>query len=101
MKIKEVRFDRHILVCTNVKDDESKPCCGRRAGLEIYQKLKQRVKEGNFEGRVKVSQARCFSMCTEGPNMVVYPEQIWHTGVTVDDVGEIIKKYIDPFEKRA
>lgn len=100
MKTKDVRFERHILVCTNVKEDKSKPCCGGRGGYEIYRDLKQRVKDLGLEGRVKVSQARCFSMCSEGPNMVVYPEQIWHTGLAGADVPEIVDKYIAPLAKK-
>ena len=60
--------------------------------------MKEYVKSKSIKN-VKVTQAKCFSMCAEGPNMVVYPEQIWHHGVSTNDVSEIIEKYIKPLEK--
>lgn len=93
-----VSFKRHILVCTNKKEDPAAPCCANGGSLEIYKALKEYVKTNGIAG-VKVSQARCFSMCAMGPNMVVYPEQIWYNHVTAADVPEIISKYIDPFKK--
>ena len=101
MKINSaVKYDRHIIVCTNFREGENAVCCHNGGGLEIYKKLKEYIKSNEFEGRVKVTQARCFSMCADGPNLVVYPEQIWVNGVKLSDVTEIIEKYIAPFLKK-
>ncbi len=31
-------------------------------------------------------------MCERGPNMVVYPEGIWYSGVQVADVPELVRE---------
>ncbi|HOT75119.1 MAG TPA: (2Fe-2S) ferredoxin domain-containing protein [Candidatus Wallbacteria bacterium] len=95
----KIKFKRHIIICTNVKEDPAAPCCGRSGESQaLYKKLKEYIKSNNIKDTVKVTQARCFSMCAEGPNMVVYPEQIWHHHVEPGDFDEIIEKYIRPFE---
>ena len=32
--------------------------------------------------------------CATGPMIVVYPENIWYAGVTLDDVDEILEKTV-------
>jgi (2Fe-2S) ferredoxin len=32
-------------------------------------------------------------MCERGPNMVVYPEGIWYSGVQVADVPELVREH--------
>jgi len=94
----KIKFKRHIIICTNMKDDPAAPCCGRGESFGLYKRLKEYVKSKNIKESVKVTQARCFSMCADGPNMVVYPEQIWHHHVAPEDFDEIVEKYIRPFE---
>lgn len=96
----KVKFKRHILICTNMKDDAAAPCCGRGDSYALCKRLKEYVKVKGLKDSVKVTQAKCFSMCAEGPNMVVYPEQIWHHHVEPGDFDEIVEKYIKPFESR-
>ncbi|MEZ7892141.1 MAG: (2Fe-2S) ferredoxin domain-containing protein [Candidatus Wallbacteria bacterium] len=96
---KSVNFLRHIFICTNFREGEGAVCCKNGGSEEIYRKLKEYVKANDFGGKVKITQSRCFSMCPDGPNMVIYPEQIWFNKVTAGDIEEIIKKYIDPFKK--
>ncbi len=96
----KINFKRHILICTNIKENLDAPCCGRKESYGLCKRLKEYVKSKGLNTTVKITQVKCFSMCMDGPNMVVYPEQIWHHHVMPDDFDEIIEKYIKPFEPR-
>ena len=45
-------------------------------------------------GRVAVTSTGCLGPCFEGPTIVVYPEGVWYTGVTPDDVPEIVESHM-------
>lgn len=96
---KNTRFDRHIIICTNSREGEGAVCCKNGGSEPIYRELKEYIKANGLKDSVKITQSRCFSMCADGPNMVIYPEQLWFNRVKAEDVPEIIKKYIDGFKK--
>jgi len=52
------------------------------------------LKELGLTTHVRANAAGCLDSCEHGITVVVYPEQIWYGGVTVNDVDEIIQKHI-------
>lgn len=94
----KTKFARHIIICTNFREGEGAVCCKNGGSEPIYRELKEYVKTAGLKDTVKITQSRCFSMCADGPNMVIYPEQIWFNRVKTEDVAEIILKYIDVFK---
>lgn len=71
----------HVLVCQNVD-------CKARGAEEITKELTSRLKEKGAE--VTVKPYMCFGACQSGPNMVLYPDRTWYSGVTINDLDEII-----------
>lgn len=89
------RFDKHIFVCENRRpDDHPKGSCGQKGSSEIREKFKKRLKELGLNSTVRANTAGCLDACEFGPTVVVYPEQIWYGGVSLDDVEEIIQSHI-------
>ncbi len=89
------RFDKHIFVCENKRpDDHPRGCCKDKGGDEIREKFKQRLKELGLNTSFRANSAGCLDACEYGPVVVVYPEQIWYGGVTIDDVEEIIQSHL-------
>src|SRR5262249_49128932 len=43
---------------------------------------------------VRANNAGCLDQCARGVSVVVYPEQVWYGGVTVDDVPEIVDEHL-------
>ena len=43
---------------------------------------------------VRVNNVGCLDQCEHGVSVVVYPEQVWYSRVTVDDVPEIVDKHL-------
>ena len=45
-------------------------------------------------GKVRVNTCDCLGPCFDGPNLVVYPEGVWYTGVTLSDVDELVREHL-------
>jgi (2Fe-2S) ferredoxin len=89
------RFEKHIFVCENVRPSEDpKGCCSAKGSLEIRALLKKRIKELGLKTKVRANSSGCLDACEFGPSIVVYPEEIWYGGVTIDDVEEIVQEHI-------
>lgn len=88
-------FQRHVFVCTNERPaDDPRGCCKAKGGVEVRDKLKAELKARGISKLVRANNAGCLDQCERGVTVVVYPEQVWYGGVTVDDVTEIIDKHL-------
>ena len=88
-------YKKHIIVCVNEK--ESGKCCGPSGGIDIRNSLKSYVKENNLTHVVRVSQAKCLGRCGNGPNVMIYPDNIWLEDVGSSDCDRIIQDHIKCF----
>jgi len=89
------RFVKHIFVCEN-KRPEGHPrgCCFEKGSEAVRNKFKKRLKELGLNSEVRANISGCLDACEYGITVLVYPEQIWYGGVTLDDVEEIIQSHI-------
>jgi (2Fe-2S) ferredoxin len=89
------RFEKHILVCENKRPDgHPRGCCLDKGGALVREKFKKRLKELGLNRDVRANASGCLDACEFGVTVLVYPEQIWYGGVTVEDVEEIIQSHI-------
>lgn len=89
------RFEKHIFVCENVRPaGHPRGCCSEKGSIAIREKFKKRLKELGINSTVRANASGCLDACEFGPTVVVYPEQIWYGGVTINDVDEIIQSHI-------
>jgi (2Fe-2S) ferredoxin len=89
------RYEKHIFICENKRPpDDPKGCCFDKGSPEIKARFKQRIKELGLKQDVRANTSGCLDACEFGASVVVYPEQIWYGGVTVEDVEEIIQSHI-------
>lgn len=58
--------------------------------------MKERLAELDLHGpgKIKVSRSGCLGRCSSGPCIVIYPDGIWYTYTSFDDIDEIIDKYL-------
>ncbi len=87
-------YKRHLFFCTNIREDGV--CCEEHGALELRNYAKQRTKELGITGQggVRVNISGCLDRCSEGPIAVVYPEGVWYTYETKEDVDEIIEEHL-------
>ena len=89
------RFEKHIFVCENKRPGgHPKGCCADKDSLEVRELFKKRLKELGLSTKIRANAAGCLDACEYGVTVVVYPEQIWYGGVTIDDVEEIIQQHL-------
>jgi (2Fe-2S) ferredoxin len=62
---------------------------------EATKKLfQQKLAEHGLKGKIRANQSGCLDQCEHCPNVVVYPDAVWHGHVTEADVEEIIESHI-------
>ena len=78
------RFVRHAFVCT------SESSCARDGpAVEIRAWMKRQKREAGLKETLRVNRAGCLGQCGHGPMVVVYPEGVWYSHVTMDDAKRI------------
>ncbi|MDN3516136.1 (2Fe-2S) ferredoxin domain-containing protein [Aquisalimonas lutea] len=88
-------YRRHVFVCTNQRDG-GRTCCAATGGDDAGAYLKDRMRALGLRGRggVRVSTAGCLGRCGDGPVLVVYPEAIWYTFRSHQDLDEIVERHL-------
>ena len=89
----EMRFEKHIFICTNQKG-EGKACCGEERGMELVKRFKELISEKGLKGRVRAQRSGCLDACQQGPALVIYPEGTYYGFVKPEDVERIIDEHI-------
>lgn len=56
--------------------------------------MKARAKELGLEPKIRINSAGCLERCELGPTMVIYPEGIWYTYQTKEDIDEILQAHV-------
>lgn len=89
------KFQKHVFVCINERPaDHPKGCCKARGGVEVRDALKAELTKRGLSKQIRANNSGCLDQCEHGVAVVVYPEQVWYGGVTVDDVTEIVEKHL-------
>ncbi len=87
-------YQKHVFCCTNRRPDSAaRGSCAAKGSEELRDYMKKRVKEERIEGS-RINAAGCLDRCELGPVMVIYPEGIWYTYKTKEDVDEIIRDHL-------
>jgi (2Fe-2S) ferredoxin len=91
MKEDKIPYERQIFVCTNDRHGE-KPSCGDQNGEAVFKELRRIAKEKGLHPRFRVAQAKCLGKCSNGVHIMVYPQGVWYSGVTMADAEAIAEK---------
>ncbi len=85
-------FRLHVFVCDQVKP-EGVPGCAARGSGKTLEALRREVGKQGLADEVQVTACGSIGLCERGPDMVVYPEGTWYSGVTPDVVPEIVASH--------
>ncbi len=90
-----MRYKKHVFICTNQRPEgHPRGCCREKGSEAIRDRLKDALKERGLLGKIRPNTSGCLDACEFGPSMVVYPDNIWYGGITVDDVEEIVEAHL-------
>jgi len=86
----QAKYSKHIMVCVRERDANSpKGSCGRCGGDQIRKRFADLLKEHGLKGEMRASKTECLDACELGAVVVIYPDDLWYTGVQLDDVDKI------------
>ena len=85
-------FRYHVFVCEQQKP-EGVPCCSAHGSAKVLEALRKEVAERGLANDVLVTACGSFGLCDRGPNLIVYPEGVWYSGVGPRDVPEIVQSH--------
>jgi len=85
----ESPYVAHVFVCTNDRGGERKSCADGNSQL-LKETLKRVADERGWKGKVRVSTSGCMGLCSTGPNVMIYPQKVLFSGVSLDDVEGIV-----------
>jgi len=88
-------YKYHVFFCTNLRTDGT-ACCQRFDAQALRDYAKQRSKALGIAGvgQVRINSAGCLDRCSEGPVLVVYPDDVWYSYVDRADIDEIIDEHL-------
>jgi (2Fe-2S) ferredoxin len=88
-------YKYHLFFCINERDD-GRAFCAQHGAQLMRDYLKKRVKQAGMAGPggVRVNTAGCLDRCSQGPVVVVYPDEVWYTFVDQEDLDEIFEKHL-------
>jgi (2Fe-2S) ferredoxin len=90
----EPYFEVHVFVCVNERPaDDPFGSCAAQGSQALRDHLKTRAKILGTR-KVCVTASKCLSRCNQAPVMVIYPEGIWYSPKTIEDVDEIFDTHL-------
>jgi (2Fe-2S) ferredoxin len=81
-------FRQHVFVCTHGD------YCPYDGSAEVHRVLKEEAAARGLGGSLRVNKSGCFNQCGNGPMVVVYPENVWYGGVTVEKARRILEEHL-------
>lgn len=88
-----VPFQKILFVCVN-RREANETCCARRDSEALARALKARIKALGLSRSIRVSTSGCQDVCAQGPNVMVFPDDVWYHHVGQADVERIIQAVV-------
>ncbi len=87
-------YDAHVFCCINKRaKGHPRGCCQDKGAVTLRNYLKSRAKEAGLT-KVRINASQCLDRCELGPVMVIYPEGVWYSYRTKEDVDEILDRHL-------
>ena len=80
---------RQIFVCATPGEGR----CGAKGGSELFERFREEVACLGLSPSSVLRNA-CTRRHEEGPVVFVFPDDVWYTRVTLEDVPEIVGKHL-------
>lgn len=88
-------YDCHVFCCTNQRaPGHPRGSCKDRGAEPLREYMKRAAKALGVERKIRINAAGCLDRCELGPAMVIYPEGVWYTYRTREDVDEILRVHV-------
>lgn len=68
--------------------------CVSSDSMQIVNAFRQEVASQGIEEYIDIVRTGCFGLCELGPVVIVYPEEVFYSRVSVKDVAEIVEEHL-------
>ena len=79
-------YRSHVLVCAD-------PECVAKGAHEVLDSLERELVAQGLREEIEVLETARIGGCAHGPEIMVYPDQVHYSGLTVDDVPHLVEEY--------
>jgi len=87
-------YEAHVFCCTNRRaDGHPRGSCAERGGEALRDYMKSKAKALGLKN-VRINSAGCLDRCELGPTMVIYPEGVWYSVSTREEIDEVLEKHL-------
>ena len=86
-------FRYHVYVCCQIKPEGVPGCAARGAGA-VLEEMRKQIAAHGLTDAVQLTTSGSVGLCEHGPNMIIYPEGVWYSGVQPGDVAEIVRSHL-------
>lgn len=86
---------KHVFVCSQARPpNHPRGSCSAKGCNEVLQAFWKELQRRGFPDGIGVTYSGCLGPCDQGPNVIVYPEGVLYSGVSVDDVASIFDQHL-------
>ena len=87
-------YEAHVFCCTNRRPaGHPRGSCADKGSEDLRDYMKDRAKQLGLK-KVRINASGCLDRCELGPTVVIYPEGVWYSAPTRDDIDEILQKHL-------
>ena len=77
----------HVMICGGTG-------CTASGSKTLQSTLQKALVEKGLQDEIRIVETGCFGLCALGPIMIIYPEGVFYSNVTVDDIPEIVEEHL-------
>ncbi|MGM9521575.1 MAG: NADH-quinone oxidoreductase subunit NuoF [Oscillospiraceae bacterium] len=77
----------HVMICGGTG-------CTASGSKELQATLARELEAKGLQDEVEIVQTGCFGLCALGPIMIIYPDGVFYSRVTVEDIPEIVEEHL-------
>lgn len=91
--------EKHVFICTQSRPPgHPRSSCADQGCNAVYEEFLWQLQNRNLFNQVQVTATGCMGPCSEGPNVLVYPEGVMYGKVSKDDVSVIYDEHLEKGE---
>jgi len=89
------RPERSVFVCSQQRPvGHPRGCCAAQGSQAVLQAFWKEAQTRIVPEKVAITYAGCLGPCDGGVNVLVFPDSVLYSKVTVEDVPEIFEKHL-------
>lgn len=87
--------EKHVFVCSQARPPgHPRGSCAEKGCREVLDEFLFQFQQRQCFDSVRITSAGCIGPCGQGPNVLVYPEGVFYSGVGKEDVVAIFDEHL-------